>query len=92
LHEATKAPWILDEPASYWDCRALQYYGELTDQGLWVVSSWAFQHYRRLVTDRMERDGLKAWVYGSSNRFHDGSAVDFAAVRTLNRSVQEWNP
>ncbi|MEZ6134827.1 MAG: hypothetical protein R3C53_07950 [Pirellulaceae bacterium] len=33
LAEESKAPWILDEPASYWDYRALQYYGELTDRG-----------------------------------------------------------
>ncbi|MCA8988027.1 MAG: hypothetical protein KDA78_10320, partial [Planctomycetaceae bacterium] len=33
LNEKTKAPWILDEPASCWDYRALQYYGELTDRG-----------------------------------------------------------
>jgi hypothetical protein len=108
LHEESKAPWVLDEPASYWDYRALQYYGELTDQGhvgsnaqidfrvdisrpefcrgqlaqradLWVVSSWAFQHYRRLVTDRMQRDGLKAWVYGSSNHVHE-----------TNRNIQAW--
>ena len=109
LHEEEKAPWILDEPASFWDYRALRYYGELTDQGasgpqnlhidyridisrpefcrgqldgradLWVVSSWAFQHYRRLVTDRMERDGLKAWVYGSSNEVHES-----------NRNIQAW--
>lgn len=31
--ELTKAPWVLDEPADYWDYRALQYYGELTDRG-----------------------------------------------------------
>ncbi len=109
LKEETKAPWILDEPSSYWDYRALRYYGELTDQGragvpkvtidyridisrpefdrgqlgqrgdLWVVSSWAFQHYRRLVTDRLERDGLKAWVYGSSNHVHE-----------TNRNLQAW--
>ena len=109
LREVAKAPWILDEPSGYWDYRALQYYGELTDQGrartpgpqidyridisrpeycrgqlserddLWVVSSWAFQHYRRLVTDRMEQDGLRAWVYGSSNHVHE-----------TNRNVQAW--
>lgn len=97
LHDPNKAPWILDEPSAYWDYRALQFYGELTDQGrqvaknaridyrvdisrpefcrgqlegrndLWVVSSWAFQNYRRLVTDRIERDQLQAWVYGTSN-------------------------
>jgi hypothetical protein len=109
LNEKTKAPWILDEPSGYWDYRALQYYGELTDRGraaapgvridyridisrpeycrgqldqrsdLWVVSTWAFQNYRRLVTDRMEQDQLKAWVYGSSNHVHE-----------TNRNIQAW--
>jgi hypothetical protein len=109
LNEKAKAPWILDEPSSYWDYRALRFFGELTDlgraaaphvqinyridisrpefcrgqlehrDGLWVVSSSAFQHYRRLVTDRIERDGLKVWVYGSSNHVHE-----------TNRSVQAW--
>jgi hypothetical protein len=109
LNEKTKVPWILDEPAGYWDFRALQFYGELTDRGrevapgvqinyridisrpeycrgqlagrddLWVVSSSAFQHYRRLVTDRMQRDGLKAWVYGTSNHVHE-----------TNRNIQAW--
>lgn len=109
LNEQQKAPWILDEPASYWDYRALQYYGELTDRGrqgqdavnidyridisrpeycrgqlagrrdLWIVSSSAFQHYRRLVTDRMEQEGLKVWVYGTSNPVH-----------ASNRQLQAW--
>lgn len=109
LNELTKSPWILDEPVSFWDYRALMYYGELTDRGrtetpdvridyridisrpefcrgqldrrsdLWVVSSWAFKHYRRLVKDRMERDQLKAWVYGTSNHVHDS-----------NRNLQAW--
>lgn len=108
LAEKDKAPWVLDEPAAYWDYRALQYYGELTDQGrtaddvridyridisrpefcrgqlehradLWVVSSAAFQQYRRLVTDRMEQDGLKVWVYGSSNHVHE-----------TNRNIEAW--
>lgn len=109
LGELTKAPWILDEPASYWDYRALRFYGELTDQGrrdiadvkiayridisrpefcrgqldrrsdLWVVASSAFKHYRRLVTDRIERDGLQAWVYGTSNHIHES-----------NRNLEAW--
>lgn len=109
LHDAAKAPWILDEPSGFWDYRALRYYGELTDRGrkaadgihidyridisrpefdrgelghradLWVVSSWAFQHYRRLVTDRIQHDGLQAWVYGTSNHVHES-----------NRDVQAW--
>ncbi|MCH9653288.1 MAG: fibronectin type III domain-containing protein [Planctomycetes bacterium] len=109
LNEKTKAPWILDEPSGYWDYRALQFYGELTDRGrnvapgvqinyridisrpeycrgqldrlddLWVVSSSAFQNYRRLVTDRMHRDDLTAWVYGTSNH-----------VNETNRNIQAW--
>ncbi|MCR9232381.1 MAG: hypothetical protein NXI29_15325 [bacterium] len=109
LNEKTKAPWILDEPSAYWDYRALQYYGELTDRGrrnvdeiqidyridisrpeytrgelegrgdLWVVSASAFQNYRRLVTDRMQRDGLRVWVYGTSNPVHES-----------NRQLQAW--
>lgn len=46
---------------------------------LWVVSSSAFQHYRRLVTDRAEQDGLKVWVYGTSNPVHES-----------NRQLQAW--
>ena len=109
LNENTKAPWILDEPSGFWDYRALQYYGELTDRGrvvapevkidyridisrpeycrgqlsqrsdLWIVSSWAFQHYRRLVMDHIELHGLKAWVYGTSNPVHE-----------TNRNIQAW--
>ncbi len=109
LNEKTKAPWILDEPSGFWDYRALQFYGELTDRGravapdvqinyridisrpeycrgqldrrndLWIVSSSAFQSYRRLVTDRMRSDGLKAWVYGTSNHVHES-----------NRNIQAW--
>lgn len=110
--ELTKAPWILDEPADYWDYRALQYYGELTDRGseaagdepriqldyridisrpefcrgqlagrsdLWIVSSSAFQNYRRLVTDRMHHDAVKVWIYGSANHVHES-----------NRDIEAW--
>jgi hypothetical protein len=109
LDETKKAPWILDEPASFWDYRALQFYGQLSDRGradaanlqidfrvdisrpeycrgqldnrddLWVVSSSAFKNYRRLVTDRLSRDGLKAWIYGTSNHVHE-----------TNRNIQAW--
>jgi len=109
MQELSKAPWILDEPAAFWDYRALRYYGELTDRGrmaepeirldyridisrpeftrgqldgrrdLWVVSSSAFRDYRRLVTDRIERDGLQVWIYGTSNHIHES-----------NRNLQAW--
>ncbi|MCA9036373.1 MAG: hypothetical protein KDA91_14660 [Planctomycetaceae bacterium] len=109
LTETTKAPWILDEPTSYWDYRALQFYGELTDSGrnptqnesiryridisrpefcrgqladrsdLWVVASAAFQNYRRLITDRMQQNATRVWVYGTTN-----------PVDESNRQVQAW--
>jgi len=109
LNDPAKAPWILDEPSGFWDYRALQYYGELTDRGrsgssdvridyridisrpeycrgqldgrndLWVVASSAFQNYKRLVTDRIARDGLTVWVYGTSNHVHES-----------NRNLQAW--
>ncbi len=109
VQELTKSPWILDEPSSYWDYRALRYYGELTDQAvrsgslsnvryridisrlefcrgqldgrsdLWIVASSAFQNYRRLVTDRMQQDGLVVWVYGTANHVHEP-----------NRNLQAW--
>lgn len=109
LAEKSKAPWILDEPSSFWDYRALQFYGELTDQGhketqnvkiqyrvdisrpeycrgqldgrndLWVVATSAFQNYRRLITDQIERDQLRVWIYGTSNHVHE-----------TNRNVQAW--
>jgi hypothetical protein len=33
LDDPRKSPWILDEPTSYWDYRALAFYGELADRG-----------------------------------------------------------
>jgi hypothetical protein len=109
LADPNKAPWILDEPAGYWDYRALAYYADLVRQAkgekcpvnvqfridisrpefdrgqlagkadLWVVSSSAFHEYHRLVADRMEREGLRVWVYGSTNK-----------VEESNRTVQAW--
>jgi len=109
LGDPNKAPWILDEPAGYWDYRALAYYADLVRQAkgrecpvnvqyridisrpefdrgqlagkadLWVVSSSAFREYHRLVADRMEREGLKVWVYGTTNK-----------VEQPNRTVQAW--
>ncbi|TWT52467.1 hypothetical protein Pla22_00910 [Rubripirellula amarantea] len=103
LNEATKAPWIFDEPSSFWDYRALGYFGQLSDQGrlnndtvkidfridlsrpefcrgqldgrsdLWIVSSWAFQNYRRLVTDRMKSDSVETWIYGTTNHVHQSN-------------------
>ncbi|HUW57647.1 MAG TPA: hypothetical protein VMZ92_13490 [Planctomycetota bacterium] len=32
LNDRNKSPWILDEPTSYWDYRALNYFGELVQR------------------------------------------------------------
>jgi len=32
LDEPARSPWVLDEPAEYWDYRALAYYGDLVRQ------------------------------------------------------------
>ncbi|MBM4016823.1 MAG: hypothetical protein FJ288_00620 [Planctomycetes bacterium] len=104
-----KAPWILDEPVSYWDYRALAYYADLVRQAkgekcpvriqyridisrpqfdrgqlagkadLWVVSTSALHEYPRLVADRAQREGLRFWIYGSTNK-----------VEETNRTVGAW--
>lgn len=33
LDDPKKSPWILDEPTSFWDYRALEFYGALADRG-----------------------------------------------------------
>ena len=33
LSDPTRAPWVLDEPAGFWDYRALGWYGRLYDRG-----------------------------------------------------------
>lgn len=33
LDDPKKSPWILDEPTSFWDYRALSYFGDLADRG-----------------------------------------------------------
>lgn len=33
LNDLTRSPWVLDEPAGFWDYRALGWYGKLCDRG-----------------------------------------------------------
>ncbi|MEM0926584.1 MAG: hypothetical protein AAGJ83_11140 [Planctomycetota bacterium] len=44
-----------------------------------MVSSSAFRNYRRLITDRIQQDGLKVWIYGTANPVHES-----------NRQLQAW--
>ncbi len=108
--DPTKGPWTLDEPAGYFDYRALAYYGDLVrrarppgspvtvryridisrpqfDRGqlwgkadLWVVSTSAFERYPRVVADRMEFDGLDAWIYGSTSKVEHTNRLTWAWV------------
>jgi len=105
LNDPKQAPWILDEPAGFWDYRALGWFGRLTDRGrtelktsgidyridisrpeftrrqldgrsdLWVVSGDAFRNYRGLVQERIRRDGVKVWVYGTASPVEASSRV-----------------
>ncbi|MFM7038989.1 MAG: hypothetical protein ACKO2L_14845 [Planctomycetaceae bacterium] len=109
LSDPRQAPWILDEPAAFWDYRALAWFGRLTDRGradlrtiqldyridisrpeyarreldgrndLWVVAGDAFRKYRRLVQERIRRDGIKVWVYGSAS-----------PVEASSRTMEAW--
>ncbi len=105
LDDPKRAPWILDEPAGFWDYRALAWFGRLTDRGrsdlktvgidyridisrpeftrrqldgrndLWVVSGDAFRNYRGLVQERIRRDGIRVWVYGTASPVDTSSRV-----------------
>lgn len=109
LNDPKQAPWILDEPAAFWDYRALAWFGRLTDWGrtdlrtiqldyridisrpeyarreldgrsdLWVVAGDAFRKYRGLVQERIRRDGIRVWVYGSAS-----------PVEASSRTMEAW--
>jgi hypothetical protein len=53
------------------------YYGQLTvlsrSEIPEVRGEYRIDHYRRLVTDRLERDQLRARVYGTWNHVHDSN-------------------
>ena len=81
LHDARKAPWILDEPAGFWDYRALRFYGELTDRGR--SEGAAVQLDYRIDISRPE------FARGQLDDRADLWVVSSAAFRNYRRLVQD---
>lgn len=86
MQEPTKSPWILDEPAGFWDYRALRYYGELADAGRadsgdvridYRIDISRPEYTRGELTERADH-----WVI---------SAGAFAAYRALVQEQQRQN-
>jgi hypothetical protein len=69
LKDASKAPWILDEPASYWDYRALAYYGDLARQAEGGSRPPAFRYRIDISRPEFDRGQLAGkadlWVAAS---------------------------
>jgi len=74
LKDANKAPWILDEPASYWDYRALAYYGDLARQAEGGGRPPAFRYRIDISRPEFDRGQLAGkadlWVT-ASGAFHE---------------------
>jgi hypothetical protein len=74
LKDANKAPWILDEPASYWDYRALAYYGDLARQAEGGSRPPAFRYRIDISRPEFDRGQLAGkadlWVT-ASGAFHE---------------------
>jgi hypothetical protein len=49
------------------------------ESDMWVVGGDAFRKYARIVADRKEREGLRVWTYGTSNK-----------VEEPNRTIEAW--
>jgi len=78
IKDPNKAPWILDEPASYWDYRALSFYADLLKHGKGDRRpiDLAFRvDISRPQFARQQLDGkVDLWVV-SSNMFKDYSRL-----------------
>jgi hypothetical protein len=74
LTDAGKAPWILNEPASYWDYRALAYYGDLARQAEGGSRPPAFRYRIDISRPEFDRGQLAGkadlWV-AASGAFHE---------------------
>jgi hypothetical protein len=59
LDDAARSPWVLDEPESYWDYRALAYYADLVRQARGNDCPIKVQH--RIDISRPEFDRGQLW-------------------------------
>jgi hypothetical protein len=86
LNEPEKSPWVLDEPAGFWDYRALRYYGELADAGRTDAENVRIDYRIDISRPEYTRGELSGrsdhWVV---------SAGAFAAYRSLVQEQQRQN-
>jgi hypothetical protein len=74
LKDAAKAPWILDEPTSYWDYRALAFYADLARQARAGGESTALKFRIDISRPEFDRGQLAGkadlWVV-ATDAFHN---------------------
>jgi hypothetical protein len=86
MNDPAKSPWVLDEPAGFWDYRALQYYGELADAGRAAAGNVRIDY--RIDISRPEY--TRGELAGRSDHWVV-SAAAFAAYRSLVQEQQRQN-
>jgi len=68
--DARRAPWTLDEPVSYWDYRALAYYGDLVHRATRAVPGTALEYRIDISRPQFDRGQLLGkcdlWVVSSA--------------------------
>lgn len=73
-NDRSKNPWTLDEPSSYWDYRAINYYRDLTDRGRGTEPSIPLKYRIDISRPQYARGELKdrhdLWVI-SHNAFRE---------------------
>jgi hypothetical protein len=74
LRDTARAPWILDEPTSYWDYRALAFYGDLFRQARWGGGEMGLGFRIDISRPEFDRGQLEGkadlWVV-STDAFHN---------------------
>jgi len=68
--DARRSPWTLDEPVSYWDYRALAYYGDLVHRATRAVPGTALEYRIDISRPQFDRGQLlekcDLWVVSSA--------------------------
>jgi len=81
--------WVLDEPASYWDYRALAFYGDLARQGRWGGGEMGLGFRIDISRPEFDRGQLEGkadlWVVATDAFHNDHRLVADRAERTGER-------
>ncbi len=77
-NDPAKSPWTLDEPSSYWDYRALNYYRDLTERGRGAKPSIPLKYRIDISRPQYSRGEMKGhhdlWVV-SHNAFRENRRI-----------------